>query len=492
MGKVDLSQYSIVWACQNDMFFGPWFKSRPSWRPWLVFLKHLFGLPCSPRELAFIKERTGRIPLKRHGYVEAWLVVGRRGGKSFTLAVIAVYLTFFVDWKPFLAPGELATIIVIAQDRQQARVILRYVKGLIQAIKFFRRERKRITQWVLEFPRQRVAIEIFTASFRATRGYTVVAALCDEVAFWRSDDTSNPDEEIINAIRPGMATVSKAMLLAASSPYAKRGVLYKHYADYFSKDDPDVLIWHGPTESMNPSISQKYLARQYEKDPIKAAAEYGAQFRGDIEDFVPEEVVDALIERGVFRKARDSRITYRAFVDPSGGSQDSFTLAIGHVEGEDRVLDVLEEWKPPFKLKAVVKEVCKLCKDYGISRVKGDNYAGDWPKEEFKSHGITYEKCEKRKTDLYRDALPLLHTGNAFLLDNRKMKVQICSLERRLSRGGRFTIDHPPGGHDDLANAALGLAATLPARLVKITESDYIVGSALKGSETPMSNIGTM
>ncbi|MCH7643335.1 MAG: hypothetical protein IH974_00740, partial [Myxococcales bacterium] len=74
--------------------------------------------------------------------------------------------------------------------------------------------------------------------------------------------------------------------LKASNPYAKRGVLYQHYKDYFGKDDPDVLVWHGETRSMNSAISQKFVDKQYERDPIKAAAEYGAQFRADIEDFV--------------------------------------------------------------------------------------------------------------------------------------------------------------------------------------------------------------
>jgi len=55
--------------------------------------------------------------------------------------------------------------------------------------------------------RNRIAIEVHAASFKSTRGYTVVAGLIDELAFWESDENSaEPDVEIINAIRPGMAT----------------------------------------------------------------------------------------------------------------------------------------------------------------------------------------------------------------------------------------------------------------------------------------------
>ena len=34
--------------------------------------------------------------------------------------------------------------------------------------------------------------------------------------------------------------------------------------------------------------------------------------------------------------------------------------------------------------------------------------------------------------------------------------MQFTSLERRISRGGRDSIDHPPGAHDDIANAVAG------------------------------------
>src|SRR5262249_36329059 len=65
-------------------------------------------------------------------------------------------------------------------------------------------------------------IEVHTASFQAVRGYTLIGAVCDEIAFWRAEDSANPDTEILNGLRPGMATVSGAMLLCISSPYARR------------------------------------------------------------------------------------------------------------------------------------------------------------------------------------------------------------------------------------------------------------------------------
>ena len=90
----------------------------------------------------------------------------------------------------------------------------------------------------------RVRIEIATASFRTARGYSFAAVLCDEVAFWRSDESAaNPDVEILRALRPGLASIPGSMLLIASSPYAKRGELYNAFRRHYGKDD--ARFWCG-------------------------------------------------------------------------------------------------------------------------------------------------------------------------------------------------------------------------------------------------------
>jgi hypothetical protein len=133
------------------------------------------------------------------------------------------------------------------------------------------------------------------------------------------------------------------------------------------------------------------------------------------------------------------------------------TLAIAHRDKEGTaILDLLREVRPPFSPDTVVKDFATVLKSYGISDVTGDNYAGEWPKERFVVHGIQYRPSQKSRSEIYLEFLPMLNSQRTKLLDNKKLIAQLVGLERRISRSGRESIDHSPGGHDDLANAAAG------------------------------------
>src|SRR5512143_308486 len=121
-----MNAISILDAVDSPQLFRGWFKNAATWTAWRSFLKALFGLPMSEDDLAIFKQCTGRDQPPTTPSLEAALVVGRRGGKSFILAVIACFLAVFRTWSQHLVPGERAVILVIAVDRKQAKVIYRY------------------------------------------------------------------------------------------------------------------------------------------------------------------------------------------------------------------------------------------------------------------------------------------------------------------------------------------------------------------------------
>jgi hypothetical protein len=273
------------------------------------------------------------------------------------------------------------------------------------------------------------------------------------------------------------------MLLCASSPYARRGVLWEAHRKHFGKDHDPVLVWQAATRTMNPSVPQSFIDSEVERDPASAQAEYFAQFRTDIEAFISREAVEACISAGTFERGRIEGVTYSDFCDPSGGSSDSMTLAIASKQNGIATLDAIRERKPPFSPDDVVTEFATLLKSYGITRVLGDRYAGEWVKELFKARGITYEAAAKPKSDLYRDFLPLVNSKKTDLLDHPKLLQQLVGLERRTARSGKDSIDHAPGAHDDVCNAVAGAIVNVGTKKYAYDASLAWVGGDNDGAE---------
>jgi hypothetical protein len=452
---------TLLEACEDRQLFGQWFRDKATWQAWFAFIAALFALPMSPEQLAIYQRHTQRTALPALPITESYLICGRRAGKSFALALVAVFLACFRTYTDYLAPGERATIIIIAADRKQARQIFRYIRALITNTPL-------LAGMLDGQPRadgldlnNNVSIEIGTASFRTSRGYSFAAVLADEMAFWPTDDAAEPDYAVLDALRPGMANIPGAVLLCASSPYARRGALHDAFKRWFGKDEADILVWKAATREMNPTIPQSVIDRATERDPASAAAEYGAEFRTDVESFVNREAVEACVSVGVRERPPISGVIYSGFTDPSGGSSDSMTLAIGHREDDGIIIDAVRERRPLFSPEDVVVEFSALLAAYRVTRVQGDRYGGEWPRERFREHGIAYECAPKAKSDLYQNLLPLINSRMVDLIDNARLFAQIVGLERRTARGGRDSIDHAPGAHDDVANAVAGVVNVL-------------------------------
>jgi hypothetical protein len=288
---------TLLEALRDPNLFAPFFKGE-SWRPWFSFLAALFAEKPRGSDLETYRALTGRTTWPRKPFREAVLIVGRRGGKSRILALLAVYYACFLPYAHLLAPGQKARIAVLAKDREQAGEIFAYALGLIEATPLLAPMVARRDSETIELS-NRVVIAIGTASFRSIRGYTLAACLCDELAFWFDDAVSaNPAAEVLRAVRPGLATIPGAPLIIASSPYAKKGELYGSHRRYYGRNDAEVLVWKASSRTMNASLDEAFITAEYEKDPESARAEYGAEFRQDLVDYIAQEALDDVVMQG--------------------------------------------------------------------------------------------------------------------------------------------------------------------------------------------------
>ena len=120
-------------------------------------------------------------------------------------------------------------------------------------------------------------------------------------------------------------------------------------------------------------------------DPEAATSEWEATFRSDLASFLDEATIEAAIDRDRPLELPPRAHQYSAFVDPSGGRHDAFTICIGHEEDESFVADVVRGTKPPFDPQEVVKSYAALLKEYGVTEVTGDGSASPGSRPRFRT-----------------------------------------------------------------------------------------------------------
>lgn len=455
----------------------PWLKDAADWTAWRTFLGATFGLELPAEVQEIFAKCTGLKELPKTQAREMWMICGRRARKSAIAATLGVFVAAYRDHSSYLAPGERATIPIIAATKKDAQQIRQYVVAILKSSPEL--EHLLEGEPTAEEVRLKTRCDfmIRAATITAVHARTIPLFIGDEVAFWRTDDSANPDREIFARVRPAQLLVPNPLIVGLSSPYAKRGILYDKYQKHFGVPG-DVLVWQADTVTMHdtPEVRAE-VEKAFIDDPISAAAEFGAKFRDDVAAFINEESLKTVIgEDEELLPERGKK--YVAFVDPSGGSSDSFVVAISHFEPtEGVILDKIFEKEAPFDPADAVVEASEIIKAYDCKRVTGDYYAAKTFQSLFKRLGIHYHKAEKNRSDIYKSMLPLINGKLCRLLRNPKLKSQLLSLDRRVTSGGKELIDHPRDGHDDVANAVAG----------SLVVSDQLRWKAVEAKKEPFS-----
>jgi hypothetical protein len=439
-------------------------KQVESWRAWRTFHKVVHALPLDePGEIQLFQKCTARPRGLTAKPDEVFAICGRRSGKSFCIALEAVY-TCLIDtfWKDDLAPGEGGYFFWVGPDKIQGRIGMGYCKGIILGNKFFRSQIERETEEEIFF-RNGSIISIRASNYKSIRSPRIIGGCLEEFAFLPDLNSANPASEILDAIRP--AVVPSGVIFGISSAYAKQGLLYEQWAEHFGRES-ETLVWVANTHTMNPLFDQKKIDKAMKRDASVARAEYFSIFRDDLEGLYTRAAIERATIPGRQELPPAAGIHYRAFVDPSGGRHDSFTLAIAHFENGRVVVDLADEVKAPFQPSAVVARFADTLKLYGISKVMGDRYAGAWPADEFAKHDIRYEPAERTASELFLELVPRLSNGEIELPDNGRLQAQFLSLLRRTGPGGKDSVITPQGAdaHADLAVAIAGVAFMVKAK----------------------------
>lgn len=394
---------------------------------------------------------------------ELHLYVGRRGGKDSIASGIACYLACLKQWR--LAIGEVGVVLVLAADREQAKVAFKYVRGLLEASPLLSQEVESITADRIVL-RSGIEIQVGTSDYAAVRGRTLLCVICDEFAFWAHEQAI----EVLRATRPGMASQPAAMLIVITTLYSQRGPVFETYRRYFGVSDPRVLVVKATTRDTNPLISEEFIRGEIERDPQAASAEYLSEFRSDLEGFLDVVLVDRATRNGM-RELPCIRISpdgapYRRYaaIDVSGGRNDATAAAVAHRFRDRVVVDACRRWPSPHDPVVVAGEVAAFLATYDLQNAVADQYGAELSRSIYRDAGISLEVAGVNRSEVYLAVLPMFSSDRIEIPDEPRLRTELLALERRTGRSGKDAVDHCPGQHDDVANA-VALAAWRAYRL---------------------------
>ena len=292
-----------------------------TWRRIASLLTAAFGEELTEEERVIFREFTGREHEPGECVREFAVVAGRRTGKtSGLMSSAATYIAGLCDFSDVLRSAETGTLLCLAQDQGVARQILAYIEENFTRSKILKSRFVRRTADTIELTNN-ITIAVRPANSARLRGPTYIGVFCDELAHWFTDEGyANPDTAVLGAVRPAMLTTG-GMLWMASSPGVGAAFCGTPSTGTIGpKGKPSILVARGTTTQFNPNIAQEVIDDELARDPELNRAEYLAEFRSDLEQYVRLEAVEACISRGWYEREPQMTETYVAFDDPATGS----------------------------------------------------------------------------------------------------------------------------------------------------------------------------
>jgi hypothetical protein len=275
------------------------FYAGPSWAPAKAMLRAMHGLPMRGAEAFLFHELAGGRDAPQRPAKQVVIKAGRRFGKDSIAAGDMTFSAAITDHRRYLRPGERATCLCIAVDKVQATRFLRYVKGYFEACPLLKSLVTAETREGLVLESRAVEIVVTSNAYQtAGRGISAAHITLNEAAYLPRESSANPDIELYRSLLPALATLPTSRLMVVSSPYTRTGLLYDLVSKHYGKNH-EILVFAGTSRQGNPGLDQAMIDQALADDPVGAPAEWLAEWRDGISNFLPREVVEALVDRDV-------------------------------------------------------------------------------------------------------------------------------------------------------------------------------------------------
>lgn len=343
-------------------------------------LKVFYGLPLDAedlKEIVWLEKNKGiKLPvyaMDGRQFRELVLVIGRRGGKTFMVSIIAAYEAYklITKYDPQsyynLPPDEQIYILNAATSGDQALVMFAAIKSRIRNCKWFEpyiskdyteelrlftkkdlednikiREYNALQKYQVDRRKEKdgsIIILSTHSNSRSIRGKGAIVVIFDELAHFLDNQGNQSGSIVYDAVTPSTKTFGEdGKIISISSPWGKAGKFYELYELGISYDDKGyqkvdgMIVLQYSSWEFNPALPKESFRADFIKNPESARTEFGAEFA----DVANAAFNPMHIDRMVNANKRklwigNPNTSYFMTIDPAK-SGDVFVAAWGHLE----------------------------------------------------------------------------------------------------------------------------------------------------------------
>ncbi len=374
---------------------------------------------------------------------------GRRGGKSSTLARVAVNEVLNGAHK--VPPGDVGAFAFVSTKKSEARERLRTCVEILQALGAgFDQAADE-----LRIHGSRRCIRVYAANYRTAVGFTCIGMVADEVSRWRDDATgANPAREVLASMRPAMATMPHSREFVSSSPFS---TLDYHYDLYELGTTETQQAAHGTTWDCNPTLTEADC-RKLEPDEATFEREYAAvPMAGGEHTFFDARAVDASVGELWVPQPRDSMVAGADF----GFESDHSAIYVAALRPDGVYRPVERQLlKPtaeaPLRPSETVESFASLMSKHHIGGLMADAHYRASIMEHLSKHELGFLDAPRDVPSSYVRARVLMHQGAVVLPDDKQLLRDLKEVMATPTASGRISIKLPKrqgGGHCDMVSA---------------------------------------
>lgn len=424
------------------------------------------------------------------GRKELVICAGMRSSKSFLAGLIGAietvrWLMLDEPWKTYgIIPGQTVYGLITATSEKQAkRTSFMYYHNLIQRSWWFREVPKEVQELQVKFPGKGLEVQAVPSSSASQAGGTLLFVIIDELSRFVDTNGARSGDMVYDVLSRGCKTLRGKVVSISSPLYVRDKIMRlleeakKLKADADKQGQPaPIAFYHLATWELNPTLKREDFNEDYARNPETARRDWEAVPSFAVEPYYmePEKIrldfsrrnptIDVL--GGIHGLVRNPAMHYYLHGDPAV-KNDSFGLALAHLDGKVAVVDLLHRFVPPPGREIDAAMVRKVIENIHAA-VKIDMATFDtWNYPEtiqaLKNAGIKVEiliiKKEQHdhlKERIYADPAAISIPDHALPVAGPTMPETVVGELQELELVKGQKVDHPTGGSKDVADAVAG------------------------------------